>query len=127
MIIKIIGLSLIAVIASVCIKQSLPRFVPFVVFSVGLAVFIYVLDGIKESLGYLYDICRTNNYGDYFKVMMKGLGVAYISSIGADLCRDCGETGLAGRIELAAKLEIFVITFPLVRGLIELSESILIT
>ena len=125
MIIKIIGLSLIALSASVILKTTEPKLVPFIVFSAGVAIFTYMFGGIKESLEYFYDICRTNKYGDYFKVMLKGLGVAYISSIGSDLCRDCGETGLASRIELAAKLEILIIAFPLVKGLIELSESIL--
>ncbi|MBQ3183740.1 MAG: hypothetical protein IJB57_08725 [Clostridia bacterium] len=126
MIFKIIGLAVIALAASAILKNTLPKLVPFMIFSVGLAIFIFCFSSVKDTLGYFYDICSANKYGDHFKVMLKGLGVAYLSGIGADMCRDCGEAGLAGRIELAAKLEILVITFPLIKSLIELSESILI-
>ncbi len=126
MIVKIIGLSIIAVTASALLKNTASRLAPFVIFSVGLSILLFCFEGIKDTLGYFYEICKSNKYGEYFKVMLKVLGIAYLSCIGADMWRDCGENGLAGRIELAAKLEILVLAFPLVKSLIELSERILI-
>ncbi len=126
MIIKVIGLCVIALTASAALKSTLPKLVPFMIFSAGLAIFLFSLNDAKEALGYFYDMCDSNQYGDYFKVMLKGLGVAYLSCIGSDMCRDCGEAGLAGRIELASKIEILLIAFPLIKNLIELSENILI-
>lgn len=126
MIIKILGLSVVVLVTSEILKNTSPKLVHLVVCSAGLGVLLLCFDGIKDTLGYFYDISASVEYGEYFKVMLKGLGVAYLSCIGGDMCRDCGEAGLAGRIELAAKLEILAIAFPLVKNLIELSESILI-
>ncbi len=126
MMIKVIGLSLVALTATAVLKNIQPWLVQFVIISSAIIVFLYCLDNVKDTLYYFYDICNSNKYGGYFKVMLKGLGVAYLSCIGGDICRDSGESGLASRIELAAKLEIFVIALPLVKSLIELSENILL-
>ena len=126
MIIRILGLSVVVIVTSEILKNTSPKLVHLLVFSAGLGILVLCFGSMKDTLGYFYDICTSEQYGDYFKVMLKGLGVAYLSCIGADMCRDCGEAGLAGRIELAAKLEILAIAFPLVKSLIELSESILI-
>ncbi|MBR4881689.1 MAG: hypothetical protein IKU19_07125 [Clostridia bacterium] len=127
MMVKVIGLALAALTASLVIKNIHPNLTQLLVISVSVGIFIICLDRAKESIGYFYDLCNSNRYGEYFKVMLKGLGVGYLSSIGSDICRACGEGVLAGRIELAAKIEILVIAFPLVKSLIELSESILIS
>lgn len=126
MILKVLGFAFIATVASEILKHTSPKLVHLLICSVGLGILVLCIEGVEDTLGYFYDITNSDRYGDYFKVMLKGLGVSYLSCIGADMCRDCGEAGLAGRIELAAKLEILVIAFPLVKNLIELSESILI-
>ena len=126
MIIKAVGIAIIGLCACMMLRSTIPSLVPIIAFCTGVVILYICVDGVREPLKYCYYICNTNDYGDYFKVMLKGLGVAYLSGIGADLCRDCGEQQLAGRIEFAAKAEILIIAFPLVRGLVELSESILI-
>ncbi len=126
MIVKVLGLTVIALAVSLVLKDTGNRVVPLILFSAGLLILALCFDGISDVLKYCYDICSNSSYGDYFKVMLKGLGIAYITEIGADLCRDCGEGQLGSRIELAGKAEVLVIAFPLVKSLIELSESILI-
>ena len=127
MMIKAIGIAILTLVAVTVLKTAQSRLTPLIVFSAGLGIFILCFSDIKEIFGYFYDLCDSNKYGDYFKVMLKGLGVSYLAGIGADLCRDSGEEQLAGRIELAAKAELLILAFPLVKNIIELSESILIS
>lgn len=127
MMLKAIGIAVVAVIACSVIKSVQPGFVPFVIFSAGLGIFILSFSQLREIFGYFYGLCDSDKYGDYFKVMLKGVGVSYLACVGADLCRDNGEHQLAGRVELAAKAELLVLAFPLIKSIIELSEGMLLT
>ena len=126
MIVKAIGISVITLVMCSVLKNNVPKIVPFIVFAAGICILIPYIKELGGAVEYFNDICDTCSFGDYFKVMLKGLGIAYLSCIGADMCRDCGENQLANRIELAAKTEILVLSLPLVKELIDLSESILI-
>ena len=125
MIFKAVGIAVIALCASLFIRGSMPVFVHLTVFGAGMIILMMFFDEIREEIVYLYNLCCDNKYGNYFKLLLKGVGVAYIASIASDLCRDCGELQLADRVELAAKAEILIIAFPLIRMLIEFSEGIL--
>ncbi|MBQ4561827.1 MAG: hypothetical protein IJA55_05850 [Clostridia bacterium] len=126
MIVKAVGIVLVTLFTCTILRNTAPVFIPFISICAGIVILYFCFENVSSILEYYYTVCRTNEFGDYFKVMLKGLGIAYVSGLGADLCRDCGESRLAGRIEFAAKTEILVIAFPFIKSLIELSESILI-
>ncbi len=59
------------------------------------------------------------------ELMMKSLGVGLTVKIASDLCRDCGENGIAGGIEFAGKLEILMLCLPYIWEIISLSTGFL--
>lgn len=125
MIVKIIGMALL----TLCCALFLKRIDPFVatVVSVGCSVVILAVSIVNTEnfISYYYDLCNDRGYGEYFGVMLKGLGVAFLTQTGSDICKDSGENLLASRIELAGKIEILAITLPLIKSLVALSENIL--
>ena len=127
MIFKCLGVAVIAVLISAVLRNVLPSILPFVGWAAGILILLLCIEENRSSINYYYELCTGSGYGDYFEVMLKGLGVAFLSNIGCDLCRDCGEAQLASKVEFAAKTEILVIALPLVKSLIELSEKILVT
>lgn len=50
----------------------------------------------------------------YFTIILKVVGVAYISQFGGELLRDCGEGSIASKIELAGKIFILYLTIPII-------------
>lgn len=57
--------------------------------------------------------------------MLKVTGLAYVAQFAAELCRDAGESALAGRVELLGKTAIALISFPMVRDVfLSLTEFI---
>lgn len=50
----------------------------------------------------------------YFKIALKALGIGYISSFAADICRDAGQTSLSSLCETVGKCSIFLLSVPLV-------------
>ena len=57
--------------------------------------------------------------GDAASTLMRALAIAMITKIASDICRDMGTPSVASSLEMAAKLEIIILTLPLVSSVIE--------
>lgn len=68
---------------------------------------------------------RSSMDGEYLTVIFKGLGICYITQLGCDCCRECGENVIASQLELAGKIGMVIISLPLFRALIAIIEGLL--
>lgn len=62
---------------------------------------------------------------DYSAILLRAIGVAWLTHLTAELCRDCGESTLAGGVETLGKLEILALSLPLVETLLGTVKEIL--
>ena len=62
---------------------------------------------------------------NYWAVVLKAVGIAYIAEFGADVCKDAGEAAIAAHIQLAGKLLIVLMALPILVSLLKLAVSIL--
>lgn len=60
----------------------------------------------------------------YFSVMLKALGVCVLCRICSDICRDCGDATASGAVEIAAKLTLILMSFPILEELIAYAASL---
>lgn len=58
-------------------------------------------------------------------VMLKSLGLALVAKLCADVCRDCGESGLAGGVECVGRMAMLVVALPLFAEILELAGELL--
>ena len=63
--------------------------------------------------------------GAYMTVIVKIIGVSYLASISAELCRDAGEKAIAAKIELGGKLMILAMSVPLITRMLDLVREIM--
>ena len=62
--------------------------------------------------------------GESWSILLKALGVAFLTETAASVCRDSGETGLATWVETAGKLELLLLSFPLIRTVMDTAVSL---
>ena len=62
--------------------------------------------------------------GVYVAAMIKALGITLTSRACADVCRDCGESSVASKIESAGKIGILLIALPVLRAVITMLEQL---
>ena len=63
--------------------------------------------------------------GESWAILLKALGVAFLTETAASVCRDSGEAGLATWVETAGKLEILLLSFPLIRTVMDTVAALL--
>ena len=56
----------------------------------------------------------------YFSVVLKVIGIAYLTQFGAQLCVDAGESAVAAKIELAGKILMMTAAAPVLTGLLDM-------
>lgn len=86
------------------------------------AVLIPMLREILDSVTAWFGGGTVASYAD---VMMRALGISILSKICCDVCRDAGESGLAGGVEMAGKTVILLLCLPLIEEILEYASKIL--
>ncbi len=57
--------------------------------------------------------------GEAFSTLMRVIGIAMLTRVAADICRDMGTPSVASSLELVAKFEIMILSLPLVSSVLE--------
>ncbi len=114
---EIVRIALIGIVAGVLvitIKQKQPEIALQVSIIAGLILFIYVLDYIVIAIDYVKDIVNTYNIPyESITVVLKIIGIAYICEFGVQVLKDTGENSLAGKVEIAGRVFIVVLSLPI--------------
>ena len=121
LLLKIIGISFLTVISVLILKPAKPEIAMIVGVCGSVCTFVYIVDLLQDAFGlfdYIMEI--TNLDSKLFTLLIKIVGVGYITEFSANLCSDSGSSSMASKIMLAGKLVIFVMSVPIIKSLIEL-------
>lgn len=96
----------------------------------GLLIFGVFVVVLKDNLEMLESVLTssgadTSHVVRAFDLMLKALGVALLSKLCADICRDCGENTLASGVEGVGRVAIFSLTLPVISEIIEYASRML--
>ncbi|MEE1066641.1 MAG: SpoIIIAC/SpoIIIAD family protein [Acutalibacteraceae bacterium] len=89
-------------------------------------IFTMVYGIIKQLLSAVLSIISETNviYDDYIFLLLKISGIAFITQIGTDVCKDAGSAVLATGVEFAGKVVIITLCIPLLRGVVEMAAAL---
>ena len=93
------------------------------VFSIaaGIVLLLVLLDKLGEVVAVLRDMAQYAQLEDVqVGVILKVLGVSFLTEFAAQACRDAGEAGVAMRVELGGKVLLVLISLPLVKEIVEI-------
>lgn len=123
-IIKILGAAIMCACVVLVIKGASRDFgdVVKVISAVILAGGVIIC--ASPLIEFVSGISEGTQINTYLSVMLKALGVAYLTHICASVCRDCGEQTIAGYAELAGKIEMLIIAIPLIEEIIGIAEDL---
>ena len=123
---KIIGLALIITVAVIVVKQTKPELAMLVGVAGSVLLFFYIIDLLEQVFGiFSYVLESTNLDSELFIILLKIVGVGYLTEFSANICADSGNSAIAGKILLAGKLVIFVLAIPIIKSLIDIIVGIM--
>lgn len=121
---KICGFGIICAMICVLIKHYRNEFsIPVKLGSI-IGLFAVIITMLSPVFTYFKNIAGDRISSEYTTILLKALGIGYITQISSDLCRDCGENSIAFGIESVGKTEIIILALPLINKIIELSGEL---
>ena len=117
---KVIALGLIGTIFSGLLKKENPQIAMLTAAATGILIFLMLCSPLGELISLLRETAEQAGVGEgYFGIVLKVIGIAYLTQFGAQLCADAGESAIAAKIELAGKVLMMAAAAPVLTGLLE--------
>lgn len=125
-ILKLVGIAVSAVVAALALRAYRPEMSLQISLAAGVMILILTLDDISAVIGSVSAL--SNGLGidnERIKTVFKIIGVAYLAQFAASVCRDAGESAMAGKMELVGRVMILMLALPLVSSVLEVVARLL--
>ena len=118
---RIGGLALVGLVVLLVLRQYKPEWAVFIRMAVTVVSMGIILSMAGTVITYVTDLTEGTGAldGATWSLLLKALGIAFLTETAASICRDSGEASLAGWVEMAGKLEILLLAFPLIRTVLD--------
>ncbi|HLR41864.1 MAG TPA: stage III sporulation protein AD [Pseudogracilibacillus sp.] len=118
--IQIISLAMIASLFYLLLKEVVPAFA----FATMLITAIYILFVILSEMVHVLQLLRNlaNKVAIqsiYLDTIIKIIGIAYVTELGANVTKDAGLSSVSTKIELAGKVFILLLAIPIIEAVME--------
>lgn len=122
---KVCGAAMVAVTAGLLLRQLRGASSGALRVAATVLLFGLLAPKLGELIRELTAMFGNAEMEEYGSVMVRSLGVATLTQLCGDICRDCGESGTAQGVELAGKLTILSLCLPLLRELLGYAAELL--
>lgn len=119
------GFGICAAVIAAVMRQTDDRFSPLIAASSAVVMLGYIAVNTVPAFDYLRSLVRESGAESYFALSLKALGISLVCQFASEICRDLDESTVGGRIELAGKTAIILISLPLVGRLIDFAKGLL--
>lgn len=123
---KIVGIGLITCIACLIVRQVKPDVASIIMIAGGVVILLMVVDYVAQIFDvFKVVIDKTGLTSNLFSIVLKIVGVGYLTEFAANICSDTGCNSLADKILLAGKILILVMSLPIVTNIVEIVVGLL--
>lgn len=117
---RVLGLGLMATVLLIVIREQRKDVGVIFRFAVGVVLLLVIVPDIAHVIAAFVHISELAHIpGQYLGLLLKVIGIAYLTVFVAQLAHDSGEAGTALRIELAGKIAILLLAVPLIASITE--------
>lgn len=122
----IIGFGIVSAILAMVLKQYKPEYHMLLSLAAGVSMLMIIIASAQPVFTQVMTIFEyTHMPNAYIGILVKALGICFLTQLASDVCKDAGEASIASKIELAGKFSILILSLPLFAEILSIA-SILI-
>ena len=123
---KIIGVAFVTVIATVLLKSTKPELAFAVTITGIIVILLFITDALQNTIAIFSSLAKmTGMENGLLKILLKIVGVGYLTEFGAGILTDFGGSALADKVVLGGKIIIVLLSFPVLEGLLTMIRGFL--
>lgn len=125
-ILSFIGAVLVMCVMIMTVGQIKPEMSLLLMIACGVALTVFLLGYVSPLVNEISSIASAGGIdNELLAVVLKSFGICVAVQTAADVCRDSGQSSLAGRLELGGRLALLLVALPLFRRLLDLAVEII--
>lgn len=124
-VLKLCMVALLILAGSTVIRQWKSDFMPLVRIGATVLFGALLIASAHPLLSLITTLGNRAGASQYIETILKGLGIALLTQICSDICRDSGEVSLAGHIDTVGKIELLLLCVPLIEEILGVAETLL--
>ena len=121
---KICAIGIICALLFVVLKNYATGFVLPSRVAATILIFGIILTLSEPLLKYIKNLSSENFSIEYLSLILKAISIAYITQVTSEICRDCDESMLANGIDAVGKIEILILSLPLIDQIMDISREL---
>lgn len=107
-------------------KHGKSEYGAYIVLAASLFLFLLILSGMKSVIDAIETIEGYIHFDDiYINIVIKIVGISYLTQFASDLCRDMGYQALSNQLQIFGKISVLAVSMPVVLTLLETINQIL--
>ena len=122
---KLCGIVICGVVLCVVFKSIKSEYSLFIRLALTVLICMASFTLFIPILTYIEEISQNTYFHTYFPILIKILGIGIITELTSEICIDANEASIASKIGLFAKVEILVLTLPLLKSLLNMCNELL--
>lgn len=124
-IVSVVGVCIVGCICAFTVKHLNQSIGALCTVVCALVISVFIFERLSVAVDFLSEISSSGEYSEYLGIMLKGVCISFICEIGVDICRDMGEVSIARKVETVGKVEILLLSLPLLRSVITLTKELM--
>lgn len=126
MIIKISLLGITAAILALTLKKINIQASVMIIITAGIMILFMTYNDLANIVVSFKMLVNSSGIpSDYIALIVKVIGIGYVSEFAAAAIKDLGESALASKIEFAGKVSVMVLALPLFTDLLDLITGLM--
>ncbi|MEG2204915.1 MAG: SpoIIIAC/SpoIIIAD family protein [Oscillospiraceae bacterium] len=118
------GAAVIAAVLAVTLREVKKEYALLLSLACGILLLLWAANAIApalDELRTLIDAARIDT--KYGEILLKSLGVSFLTQFAADACKDAGEGAIAAKLELCGRVCIVALSLPMFQEILSLAGS----
>lgn len=123
---KIIGVAFVTAISAILLKGTKPELSFAVTVTGVIVILLFIVEALQDTVAIFKAIAAaTGLENGLIKILIKIVGVGYLTEFGAGILNDFGSSAVADKVVLAGKITIVVLSFPVLESLLQMIRGFL--
>jgi len=119
-IVQIVLISMVASLLYIILKDIQPTFAFLILLLTSIFIILVVIRQIQAIILLLQTLGEKASVDStYIHTILKIIGIAYVTELGANITKDAGLASVASKLELAGKIFILLLAIPIITAVID--------
>jgi stage III sporulation protein AD len=120
-IVQISVIGIIAAVLSLTLKKTSPEFALLLAVGASVLIIFSLVTPLTVVVGTLNSFSdRLSIRPEFIRIIVRVIGVAYITEFSSQLCADAGENAIAQKVELGGKIIIMAMATPVIINVVDI-------